>query len=167
MLATQVHLSSQFTRHFVETLDRIRDAVHLFEMFTYDPINGYSGKCELQTISVSIPRRVPDKKKTLTLAAATKASFHEHLANVAFAHPFKSGVGVGELKVARGVGASPCPAAFEAASLSVSGAEKHRWVKSDGKPECTKTNGKTYTNQQSTRRWVPSYRPLRQGYSPD
>ena len=84
----------------VETLDRIRDVVHLLQMFTYDLVDHDPGRCELQTISVSIPRRVPDKKKTLTLAAATKASFHERLANVAFAHPLQSGVGVGELKVA-------------------------------------------------------------------
>ena len=70
--------------------------------------------------------------KILTLIAATKASFHERLANVAFAHSLKSGVGVGELRVAC-VGVSSCRAALEAAPPSLSGAEKYRRVKSDGK----------------------------------
>ena len=49
VLITQV----QFVRHLVETIDRISYAVHHFEMFTYDPIDRDSGKCELRTISVS------------------------------------------------------------------------------------------------------------------
>ena len=59
MLTTiQAHLSSQFSRHLVETLDRIRYTVHRFEMFTYDLVDRDPGKCELQTSGVSIPRRV-------------------------------------------------------------------------------------------------------------
>ena len=59
MLIRRVHLSSLFTRHLVETLDRIRYAVYRFETFTYDPVDRDPGKCELvQTNSVSILRRV-------------------------------------------------------------------------------------------------------------
>ena len=47
----QIHLSSQFRRHLVETLDRIRYAVCRFEAFTYDPVYCDPGKCELQTNS--------------------------------------------------------------------------------------------------------------------
>ena len=48
MLTTiQAHLSSQFSRHLVETLDRIRYTVHRFEMFTYDLVDRDPGKCEL------------------------------------------------------------------------------------------------------------------------
>jgi hypothetical protein len=61
-----VHLSSQFTRHLVETLDRIRYAVHRFEAFTYDPVDRDPGKCKLQTNGVSIPRRVRVKGDTHT-----------------------------------------------------------------------------------------------------
>ena len=43
----QVRLSSQFTRHLVETLDRIRYVVYRFEAFTYDPVDCDPGKCEL------------------------------------------------------------------------------------------------------------------------
>ena len=53
----QVHLSSKFARHLVETLDRIRYVVCRFETFTYDPVDRGPGKCELQANSVSIPRR--------------------------------------------------------------------------------------------------------------
>ena len=53
----QVHLS-KFARHLVETLNRIRYAVYRFETFTYNPVDRGPGKCELQTNSVSIPRRV-------------------------------------------------------------------------------------------------------------
>ena len=53
----QVDLSSQFTRHLVETLNRIRYAVYRFEAFTYDLVDCDPGKCELQTNNVSIPRR--------------------------------------------------------------------------------------------------------------
>ena len=63
VLTAQVYLSSQFSCHVVETLDRIRDAVGLFQIFTYDPVDRDPGKCELQTIRGSIPRRVPDKKR--------------------------------------------------------------------------------------------------------
>ena len=45
----QVHLSSQFTRRLVETLDCIRYAVNHFEAFTYDPVDRDPGKRELQT----------------------------------------------------------------------------------------------------------------------
>jgi hypothetical protein len=51
----QVYLSSQFTRHLAETLDRICYAVYRFETFTYDPVDRDPGKSELQTNSVSIP----------------------------------------------------------------------------------------------------------------
>jgi hypothetical protein len=67
----------QFTRHLVETIDRIHYAVYRFETFTYDLVDHDSGKCELQIIRVSIRREVPEQKKILTLAAATKASFHK------------------------------------------------------------------------------------------
>ena len=73
--------------------------------------------------SVSIRRGVSKQKKILTLAAATKASFHERLANVALTHSFRSGVAVRGSRAARGVGASS----------SLSGLERHRWVKSDKK----------------------------------
>ena len=98
----RVDFLSPSTHHFEETFDCIRYTLDRFQTFTYNPINCDCGKCELQTIrvTVSIPRGLPEQKKILTLAAATKASFHEHLANVAFAHSLKSGVGVGELKVA-------------------------------------------------------------------
>ena len=99
----QIH----FTRHLVETIDRIRYAVHQFETFTHDLVDRDSGKCELQTISVNPTRgKLPEQKKILTLAAATKASFHELLANVALIHSLKSGVAARESRAARGVGAS-------------------------------------------------------------
>ena len=60
-----------------------------------------------------------------TLAAATKASFHKRLANVAFAHSLNSGVGVHESKVGRCGGGSLCW--VEAASWSLSGAERYLW----------------------------------------
>ena len=56
----QVYLSSQFSRHLVEALDRIRYAVYRFEAFAYDPVDRDPGKCELQTIRVSIPRGVTE-----------------------------------------------------------------------------------------------------------
>ena len=96
----QVHLSSQFNRHLVETFDRIRYAVYRFETFTYDPVDRDPGKCELQIIRVPIPRGVPGQKEILTLAATTKASFHSPLANLAFTHSLNSGVGFHESKVA-------------------------------------------------------------------
>ena len=71
-----VHLSSQFTRHLVETLDSIRYAVYRFETFTYDPVDRDPRKCELQANSVSIPRRVRKQKEILTLTAESKASLH-------------------------------------------------------------------------------------------
>jgi hypothetical protein len=43
----QVLLSSQFSRHLVETLDRICDAVYRFETFAYGPVDRDPGKCEL------------------------------------------------------------------------------------------------------------------------
>ena len=125
MLTTQVHPPSQFNRHLVETLDRIRDTVRLFQKFTYDPVDRDPGKRELQTIRMSIPRRVPDQKQILTSAAATTASFHENPANVAFAHSLKSGAGVGELQVAQGVGAFSCRASFKVAPPSLSVTEKY------------------------------------------
>jgi hypothetical protein len=54
----QIHLSSQCSRHLVETLERIRYAVYRFKTFTYDPVDHNPGNCELQTNSVSIPRLV-------------------------------------------------------------------------------------------------------------
>jgi hypothetical protein len=48
----QVYLS-QFSRHLVETLDRIRYAVYRFETFTHDPVDRDPGKCELQTKCVN------------------------------------------------------------------------------------------------------------------
>jgi hypothetical protein len=96
----QVHLPTQFTRHLVETLDRIRYAVHGFEAFTYDPVDHDPGKFELKTNSESIPRRVRKQKEMLTLAAMPKTSFHLPLVNVAFAHSLRSGVGVGVSGVA-------------------------------------------------------------------
>ena len=103
--SARVDLLSQFTHHFVETFDCIRYTIDR-QTFTYDPINCDSGKGKLQTISVTIPRGVPEQMEILTLAATTKASFHSPLANLAFAHSLNSGVGVHESKVARGVGAS-------------------------------------------------------------
>ena len=71
-----------------------------------------------------------EQKEILTLEATTKAFFHSQLANVAFAHSLNSGVGVHESKVVRSVGGSLCWAVFEAASPSLSGAERNFWVKS-------------------------------------
>ena len=133
IFTVQVHISSQFSHHLVETLDRIRYAVHRFKTFAYSPVDRDPGKCKLESNSVSIPRRVPEQKKILTLAAATKASFHELLTNAALAHSLKSGVAVGELRVAWGLSTLSCPAAFEAAPPSLPRAEKYRRVKSDGK----------------------------------
>ena len=96
----QVRLSSHFTRHLVETLDRIRCAVHRFETFTYNPVDNDPGKLELQTNSVSIPRRVRERKEILTLRATNKASFHSPLVNVVFAHSLRSGVRLGDLGIA-------------------------------------------------------------------
>ena len=121
VLSMQVRLSSHFTRHLVETLDRVHWAVYRFETFTYNPVDNDPGKLELQTNSVSIPRRVRERKEILTLRATNKASFHSPLVNVVFAHSLRSGVGLGDLGIARGVGASP----------SLPGAERHRWVNSD------------------------------------
>ena len=67
------------------------------------------------------------EKKIPTPPAATKASFHEPLANVTLAHSPKSGV-----RLASSVGALPCLIVVRASSL-LSGAERHRRVKSDGK----------------------------------
>ena len=53
--STHVHLPSQFTHHFVETLDCIHYTADRCQTFTYDPINCDSGKCELQIMRVSIP----------------------------------------------------------------------------------------------------------------
>ena len=49
----QVHLSSQFSRHLVKTLDRIRRTVYRFEAFTYDAVDRDPGKGELQTNMVN------------------------------------------------------------------------------------------------------------------
>jgi hypothetical protein len=43
----QIHLSPQFSRHLMETLDRIRHAAYRFEAFTYDPVDRDPGKWEL------------------------------------------------------------------------------------------------------------------------
>jgi hypothetical protein len=43
----QVRLSSKFSHHLVETLDRIRYTVYRFEAFAYDPVDRDPGKCEL------------------------------------------------------------------------------------------------------------------------
>jgi hypothetical protein len=96
----QVHLSSKFTHHLVETFDRIRYVVYRFKTFTYDPVDRGLGKCELQTNSVSITRRERERKEILTPRAESKASFHKSRVNFAFAHSLTSGVGVGELRVA-------------------------------------------------------------------
>ena len=95
-----VHLSSQFSRHLVETLDRIRYAVHRFEAFTYDLVDRDPRRFELQTNRVSIPRRVRERKEVLTLTAESKASLHKSRVNFTFAHSLRSGVGVGETRVA-------------------------------------------------------------------
>ena len=108
------NLSSQFTRHLVETLDRIRYAVRHFETFTNDLVDRGPGKCELRTNSVSIPRQVREQKKVLALTAESKTSFHKSRVNFAFAHSLRSGVGIGE-------------------SPSLPRAERRRWVKSDQK----------------------------------
>ena len=113
MITLLVHLTFQFTRHLVETLDRIRDAVHRFEAFTYDLVDRDPGKCELRTSSVSIPR-VCEQKKVLTLTVESKASLHKSRVNFAFAHSLRSGVGIGE-------------------SPLLPRAERRRWVKSDRK----------------------------------
>ena len=63
VLTVQVHLSSQFSRHLMKTLDRIRYAVYGFEAFAYDPVDRDPGKCELQTIRLSFPRGVPEKMR--------------------------------------------------------------------------------------------------------
>ena len=107
----------------MQTLDCIRYAVYRFELFTYDLVNRDPGKYELQTnnASVSIPRRLREQQEILTPAAESKASLHKSRVNFAFAHSLRSGVGVDELRVAWGVGAS----------LSLLGTERHRWVKSD------------------------------------
>ena len=78
---THVDLPSQFTYHFVETFNCVRYMVGRFQTFTYSTIDCDSGKCELQTIRVLIPRGVPEQKM-LTLTATTKASFHSPHANV-------------------------------------------------------------------------------------
>ena len=84
----------------METLDRIRYAVRRFEAFTYDLVDRDPGKCELQTNNVSIPRRVREQKKILTLTAESKASVHKSRVNFDFTHSIKSGVEGGELRVA-------------------------------------------------------------------
>ena len=60
-----VHLTFQFTRHLVETLDRIRYAIHRFEALTYDLVDRDPGKCELRTNSVN-PTSVRAKEGTHT-----------------------------------------------------------------------------------------------------
>ena len=122
--STHIDLPShRFTHHFVETFDRTCYTIDRFQLFTYDPMYCDSGKCELQTFKMSIPRGVPEQKKIPTLAAATKP-----LANVTFSHSLNSGVGVHESRVARGVGACLCWAVFKAVSSPLSGAEKVKSV---------------------------------------
>ena len=67
------------------------------------------------------------EKKIPTPAAATKVSFHEPLANVALAHSPKSSG-----RLASSVGALACLVVVKVSS-SLSGEERHRRVKSDGK----------------------------------
>ena len=56
LLPMRGDLPRQFTIHFVETLDPIRDAIGHFEMFAKSPINrGFRG-CKLRTIGVSSQR---------------------------------------------------------------------------------------------------------------
>ena len=53
MFTMQVRLSSQFSRHLVETIDRIRYAVYPFEMVAESAINREPRGCKLQTKGVS------------------------------------------------------------------------------------------------------------------
>ena len=117
----------QFAHHFLQTLNRVRDVVDRFEMFAYDPINCKSRSRKLQSVTLTRHTRMGG---ILTLTAATMASFHKPLANVAFAHCLTSGVGISESRVARSVGTSSCRITFEDASPLLSGAERHREVKS-------------------------------------
>ena len=96
----RVLLSSQFSRHLVETLDRIRYEVYRFETFTYGPVDRDPGNCELPTNIVNPTTEA--KEKMLTLAAESKASFQKSRVNFdfAFAHSLRSGVWVNELRVA-------------------------------------------------------------------
>ena len=104
----------------METFDCIRFTIGRFEAFTYDLMYRDARKSELQNHQMPIRQGVPEQKKILTLAAATKASFHERFANVTLTHSLKSGVAVGESR----------------ASSSLPGTERRRWVKSDKKVEC-------------------------------
>ena len=96
----QVRLSSQLTRHLVETLGRIRHAVCHFEMVAESPINRESRGCKLRTNGVSGERGAPEQKGVLTLRAETKASPHEPPVNFDFAHSLKIGVGDDEWRAA-------------------------------------------------------------------
>ena len=69
-------------------------------------------------------------QEILTRTAANNASFHERLANVAFAHSLRSDVEVGEMRVTWSVIDSLRRVAFEVVSSSFAGVERHRWVKS-------------------------------------
>ena len=70
----QVHLSSQVTRHLVETLDRIRYTVCHLETFTYDLVGRDPRKSELQTNSLSIPQLVREQKELATHAGSDRQS---------------------------------------------------------------------------------------------
>lgn len=78
-------------------------------------VDCHSRESELQTNVLSALPQMCDSKKNeiLTLAAATRATFHSLTANVAFAHSLKRGVAV----------------ACEAPSPSFSSVERHRRVK--------------------------------------
>ena len=111
--STQVHAYSQFSRHLVETLDRICDAVHRFETFTYRPVDHSFWMCELHYNHQCQSHEV--QKKIFTLEATT-ASLHPPPANVVFAHSLNGVVGVHLSKVVRRVGGSSCWVVFEATS---------------------------------------------------
>ena len=90
-----VRFICQFAHHLLQTLNRVRYVVDRFEMLAYDPINGKSRSLKLHSVMLTKYTRV----RILTLTAATIASFHKPLANVAFAHSFTSGVGIGKSRV--------------------------------------------------------------------
>ena len=62
--SAHVYIPSQFTDHFVETVDCIGYMAYRFQTFTYGPINYDSGKGELQTTSVNLTRGTRAKKDT-------------------------------------------------------------------------------------------------------
>ena len=74
----------QFISHRVKTLDRVCNAVDLFEMFTYRLVHSKSRDLELQK-NVSILRYASIDKPHTPLALV-KAFFHEPIVNTTFAH---------------------------------------------------------------------------------